>query len=546
MRTRWALLLAAVPLVWNPAALPAEEVPAKSRIVSVGLFKNGLAVVRRELTVNGPGTFRLDDAPDPVHGTFWVESNSPVETLVKMREVEVPEGVAGNLNLQEDLAGKKVTVHFMNGNIPAVSGEVLPLERPKVEDPSVRVARRNAWGGETPEQPARFLVLKTAKGRGYIEASQIGYLEVEGQTDKPKRRQPVLLLTVGKTDKEPGPIFVSYLARGMAWAPSYRVDISDPKTLVLEQSAVVKNELTALKDTELQLISGFPSVQFANVTSPLSARTSWEAFFQQLRQRWGGDSPFLGNAVVAQQALLNNPVAPGGLDLSATPAGEGVDLHYQSLGKRTLDVGESLSLNVAKGKAAYERIVEWLVPDTRNEHGVYAGRRGEEGDEESDGAWDALRFKNPLPFPMTTGPAMVVANDRFNGQRASFWVNAGEEMTLHVNKALSIRTRSTEQEEVKKDGTDQRDVLYVGGRPYRKVTVAGELLVSNHRKEEVKVVLRRRFSGDLLHADGDPKASLREEGVYSINKRNELLWTFKLPAGEEKKLTYRYWVLVGH
>ena len=103
----------------------------------------------------------------------------------------------------------------------------------------------------------------------------------EGQTDKPKRRQPVLLLTVGKTDKETGPIFVSYLARGMAWAPSYRVDISDPKTLTLEQSAVIKNELADLDDAAVFLISGFPSTQFAHVTSPLSTRTSWAAFFQE-------------------------------------------------------------------------------------------------------------------------------------------------------------------------------------------------------------------------------------------------------------------------
>jgi hypothetical protein len=354
----------------------------------------------------------------------------------------------------------------------------------------------------------------------------------------------VLLLTVGKTDKEPGPIFVSYLARGMAWAPSYRVDISDPKMLVLEQSAVVRNELTDLKDTEVQLISGFPSVQFANVTSPLSAHTSWETFFQQLNQRPYSGNPYTGNTVLAQ-AVANNPVSPGGLDLSATPTGEGVDLHYQSIGKRTLDAGESLSLNVAKGKAEYERIVEWLVPDTRNESGQYVGRRGEEGEEETDSAWDALRFKNPLSFPMTTGPATVVADGRFNGERTTFWVNPGEETMLRVNKALSIRTRSLEQEDVKKSGEDLRDTVHIGGRTYRKVTIAGELLVSNHRKEEVKVVLRRRFSGELLHADGDPKSSLREEGVYSINKRNELLWTFKLPAGEEKKLAYRYWVLVA-
>jgi len=52
------------------------------------------------------------------------------------------------------------------------------------------------------------------------------------------------------------------------------------------------------------------------------------------------------------------------------------------------------------------------------------------------------------------------------------------------------------------------------------------------------------YSGDLLHADGSPKSTLREEGVYSVNRRNELIWTLPLKAGEEKKLNYSYSVLV--
>jgi hypothetical protein len=58
------------------------------------------------------------------------------------------------------------------------------------------------------------------------------------------------------------------------------------------------------------------------------------------------------------------------------------------------------------------------------------------------------------------------------------------------------------------------------------------------------LVIRRRFSGELLSADGSPKQSLREEGVYSVNKRYELLWRFPLKPGEEKKLAYQYSVLV--
>ena len=39
-------------------------------------------------------------------------------------------------------------------------------------------------------------------------------------------------------------------------------------------ATVIRNELVDLQDADIKLISGFPSVEFANVTSPLSARTN--------------------------------------------------------------------------------------------------------------------------------------------------------------------------------------------------------------------------------------------------------------------------------
>src|SRR5438128_4843431 len=88
----------------------AEEA-AQSRIVSVSLFKNGLALVKREVTVPGPGVYRLEHVPEAVHGTYWVESPVKVESAVQTREVEVPAEPTG-VNLQEELSGKKVTVYF--------------------------------------------------------------------------------------------------------------------------------------------------------------------------------------------------------------------------------------------------------------------------------------------------------------------------------------------------------------------------------------------------------------------------------------------------
>ena len=115
---------------------------------------------------------------------------------------------------------------------------------------------------------------------------------------------------------------------------------------------------------------------------------------------------------------------------------------------------------------------------------------------------------------MTTGPATVTAAGRFNGQRHQLLGQRRRGNSADVNKALSVRTRAIEHEQQKKDGGDNRDLVWIGSRQFRRSTVEGELSVGNHRNEAINLVIRRRFSGELLSADGEPKSTLREEGVY--------------------------------
>jgi hypothetical protein len=322
------------------------------------------------------------------------------------------------------------------------------------------------------------------------------------------------------------------------------LDITDPKRLRLRQKAVLKNELEPFSDAEIFLISGFPSVQFSHVTSPLSLGTTWAGFFEQLGQqiRPGTAS---GVHVARQQLVMHNapPPAAMNIDLSALPAGEGVDLHHHSIGRRTMDEGDSLAVDLASAEAKYDRVVEWLIPDTRQPNGRYIEEheRRQNPDRYNDSPWDAVRFRNPFDFPMTTGPAMVVAAGKFNGQRMSSWVNRGEKTSLRVTKSLSIRTRHLE-----KEMPGEREIVHIGGRTFRKAGLVGEAYANNHRNEDVTLVVRRQFSGKLLAADGNPKKDVLETGAYSVNERHELTWEVKLKPGEELKLTYRYEVLVYH
>ncbi|MDP6554753.1 MAG: hypothetical protein QGG71_08805 [Pirellulaceae bacterium] len=521
--------------VWAAAG---DETPLASRIVSVGLFKNGLAVVRRTATVPTSGTYLVDDVPVPVHGTYWVESDARITTRISRRIVELPEEPANGIDFQEDLAGKEVAIHFAEIGVPPVKGTVIAIESPGDEwNRDYRTPQYgNYFGGRASNQaPNRMLVLKTERGRSYVDTSRIAHLEAFGAAPIVRKRKPVMLFAVATAEARPATISITYLAKGMAWVPSYRVDISHPKTLTLRQKAVIKNELAGIEEAEIHLISGYPSIQFSHVNSPLSPGSTWSTFFQQLNQAAGSRHASMSNVLSQQAISFNSTSSNNGNELAAIPTGEGVDLHYQNIGKQVLDEGDSLSLETAAGKANYERLVEWLVPDTRNAHGQYVSEheRNQNPEKFQDAAWDAVRFRNPLDFPMTTAPAMIVAGNRFNGQQTSYWVNAGEETTLHVTKALSVRTRNIEHEQA-----GQREIVHVGGHQYRKATVVGELIANNHRDETIKLVIQRRFSGELLTADQSPISTLREEGVWSVNKRNQLTWTLALRPGEEVKLAY--------
>ncbi len=549
MRRMWIVLgvvCCLASLSWASAWQEGEK-EVKPRIVSVSLFKNGLAVVKRQIDLNGPGSYVIKDVPEPVHGTFHIESQGAMDAQMTLRQRPVDKPTPLGVSLQEELAGLKVTIHGRNTKTPIV-GTVKAATKVEADDPDTPPDYRGYR--PTPEPNSRFLILETEKGTSYIDLGEIAAMEIDG---KPKpmvrtEKKPVLLLTTKEGNAKLAQI--SCLEHGLSWAPSYRVDLTDAKKLSIEQQAVIRNELTDLADTDIQLISGYPSVQFANVTSPLVATQTWARFFQQLNSRGMGSQ--FDNGMISQQSSVYSNSARF---VEAAPAvapniGDTIDLNYHSIGKRNLRKGASISLTTAQASTEYERIVDWIIPDTRDEWGNPSNRNRavdpNTGDPLQDDVWDALKFKNPLPFPMTTAPATVTTAGNFSGQRQVLWTNKGEESTLRINKALSIRARHVEYEnQVGGAGNAERDVIWLAGRRFRKVTLNAELRLCNHRGADAKLIIKRHFSGDLVTAEGNPKIDLREEGAWTVNKRNELVWTFTMKPSEEKTVKYQYTVLIN-
>ena len=526
--------------------MQAEEISyVKSRIHSIGLFKNGLAVINQTLHVPKTGKYSVEEVFDPVHGTFWIDSNALVKARLTKREYSV-DGIKPMMSLEESFGGREVIIHLKDPNPTTIKGKILKFEARKEKKKWDRTYRQSYYyylgtqynKGSKKISP-RYLRLKTKNGVVYVEPSLIAFIESSGTNNKVKKVKTVLILDVGKIPEKGAKINLCYLTKGISWAPSYRIILKSTKNLSIEQKAVIKNEFTDLENTEIEVISGFPNIKFAHVTSPISLQTSWSSFFQQLNRRFRPTHATLSNVMTQQAFTPTDPPSGSGLDLSAAP-GEGVDIHYENIGKISMKEGDSLSIQVKKRESEYERIVEWIIPDTRDQWGRYVEdyQRRQNPEKYQDAAWDSIRFKNPFKFPMTTAVASMYDREKFLGQTLSFWVNPNTETVLHITKALSISTKSTEKE-VK----GEREKLYIAGRRFQKTQVEGQINVKNHRRKAVKLLVRRKFSGKLISSEGNPRSKLLEIGVYSVNERNELTWEFRMNPGEEKTFKYKYSVL---
>jgi hypothetical protein len=349
-------------------------------------------------------------------------------------------------------------------------------------------------------------------------------------------------VTVRPDAQSGGEVAVNYLATGLSWAPAYRAKLGDDGRLSLEQQAVVKNDLSDLSGTELSLISGYPSVHFAAVTSPLAVSQSWDDFFRQLAAAdtpdYGGMGSVASNSGVQSQSASGGNDRTRGLD-GAAPAGESNDVHYQSIGHRTLARGDALMTSVATASAPFTRIVLWRVVDPRT--GADGYRRYGFGRSEpvADEAWDAVRFDNPFAFPMTTGPFVVVDHGHFAAQAVSTWTNPGEPDTVKMTKALSVSIHATLAEA----GGVARSTVYEGAARFNRLTLDGELTFANRRSTPVTLEIVRDVPGEVVSADGHPDQRPQEDAADPVQRHFTLRWTVQLKSGENGSLKYRYTTL---
>jgi hypothetical protein len=545
-------LTGSVPGRSGPTRVSTESQALEIR--QVALFKNGVGFFVGEVALPAGRTgLRFTLPAVPSHGTFWI-SYPPqvrpqnivahrVESEGPRREaVTIPEILKANIGNQVRLTIDKQVI---SGRITDFTQDRRPI-RPLPYAPGLPQR-----GDERPAiwpiyQPG-LVIIDVNGGQFCLDPHSIQHLmfpagRAERQFADLRETVEVRLRLAEPTG---GRTFtVSFLGKGITWAPSYLVDISAEAKARLSAKALVINEMYDLRHVTTHLVTGFPHVKFVDLFSPIGMRQSIEEFLGALMpgelQRMDIGRRILGMVPAAEAAFGYDAldVAPG---YGAAEMGETAeDLFLYPAGRVTLAPDQVAYVPLFTEAVPYEHLYKWNIPSTMDETGrSLPPLRPPDGRPSEQEIWHSLRLENTTQVPWAAAPAQTVQGGMILGQDTLEHTPPGGEATLRITRALDVRAEPQEREIER-----TRGAIQVNRMQYDLVTVRGELSVTSFRREAITLEITKTLAGEVQSSDPDAKVEKLATGLQRLNPLARLTWTLNLQPGVRQEVTYVYRVYV--
>jgi hypothetical protein len=523
--------MAAIPAV--PAVSAAEEVAAT--VSEASLFKNGLAVIVRDVQVPSAGEWIIGDLPRSVHGSFWLQSSADDMVLSEAVAARVPKEVPTRATDLRQLlmanAGKQVEVKTPDG---WVAGEVYlpptpPEPRPQPEDRPVgpRPLPR-------PSDP-QYILLRTAEGMLALSPGSISGVRVPGgelAVDYPDGRTENQMRL--KVSGSGGKLQILCIEHGLTWAPSYQVQIRGEQEASVVCKAEVLNDIVDLKGASLKLVTGYPNLHFSRVLSPMAMVGDIQSFLASLQALERGTD---AGAAVMRQSVMANVAMDAEPVMMPTFAGTGEsvgDLFLYSQPNVTLGKGERAYYSVFAKRVPAASVYVWKVGAAGEDMEPWR-RRERDAAASNEEVWHCLRLTNAGGLPWTTAPAMTTKDGTVLGQDTLHYTAPGAQTLLRITQAVQVGAEQTEIE------TDREPGAYrVGRNTYDIVHVKGTLRVSNRKDSAVDMEISKQLQGQVTTSEPEAKVETLATGLANVNRTQKLTWKLSVPAGETTDIAYEY------
>jgi len=551
-----SVLLALFCFLINPIFAQSNFSPDVKR---VAVFKNGYAFTYREGEAQiQNGWVYTTNTPIGVLGTIWGYATSPNVRVMQLlasenekREMERVTDIAEIL-----LANEGARIRFLDSYSKQFEGtyEIVSRNRNFVA-PAVRT---DFYTDEFREDQVT-IALKTETGLIFFNASTIRNLEIVGQPKMEKvklsKENRLAMKVEGAKDGERVNLGVAALERGIRWIPAYRVEVkgSPVKEAKLELEAMLINELTDLKNSEVNFVVGVPHFLFQDQMSPLSMNTAFagvSSYFSSGTRNSRRDA--YSNAIMTQQSYSADTSYSEDGEATPTVSGEeqtnsfsAEQLFLYQANDITLKKNERASLRLFSLTVPASEVFEWTLNDAPNTMQRYLEYSSGSTSapllqDLSSKVWYALRLKNQTGMPWTTAPALSFREWKPIGQDMLSFTPIGGENILRVTPATEIIGTHTLEEKSRV----QAQIRYGGSTvSFDLVTVEGTIKLRNIKKEAVELVLTRNLVGEVVSATDAGKISREGLNLQAVNPNSIVKWNVSLPSGEKEiKYTYKIYV----
>lgn len=517
----------------------------------VAVFKNGYAFTYREGEAQiSNGWAYTTNAPTGVLGTIWGYSTLPnvkvTQMLASQSDKSELKRVGTTMEILYLNEGSKI--RFMDEKDRKFEGTYQILGQSLLTAPA----------GTIFSQEGMTVALKTESGTLFFPVAEMKNVEIIGQPKMERtmttKENRLMMKIDGARDGQNVNLGIASMERGIRWIPAYHVEAKGlpVKEAKLELEAMIINELTDLKNSEVYFVVGVPHFLFQDSMSPLSMNSAFAGVSNYFAAGAGNSRrDSMSNAIMSQVASINDEsnYVPDNFptiseeEKSNTFSADQLFLYQAN--DINLKKGERASLRLFSLTVPASEVFEWTLTDasdTQNRYLEYG--RGSSTvpivQDLSAKVWYGLRLKNQTGMPWTTAPAISFREWKPMGQDMLTFTPVGGENILRVTPATEVTGTHTLEEKSR----ERVQLRYSGGNyDFDLVTVEGVIKLRNIKKDTVEVVITRDLVGEATSASDDGKISRQGFNLQAINPHSIVKWNLKIPTGE-KELRYFYKIYV--